>query len=592
MSRKLLLSFFVFLVGSAYAAESSKENSQRKRSLNPSPESEFSLSRFNKKLKGSPSSIFLEDKSVSASNKLLGLCQAAEAQFLPKQILIETNFNQKKFIIPAAHPKSPLMRNKVSSVTSATDKIDPELAKWRKAFFSAIQADDADRLRSLHAEVEDVNFRIYSPVNPELFTYPLHFALRHDLRQAASYLIEEGLYDPRAKDSFDHTVLSLTIELGNYRNFKELLDTADLDLRVRDRLYLTHFAASQDTISPIYLKALQTKGANFLKLCEKRGWTVLQYAVAANNSVLVNWLNESSPCGVTLKDNQRIILDALAEEHENLVIQLIQMGAEIRVEDGNNRNIFHFIAEYNFFDVLQYIEIDSKSLEKMLETADRVKGYCPAHYAAEYDNVDILLWIYNNHNLSYKTKDGTSIIKLAIKSGSAEVVRAMIEEQLFDNTESFGSEDPPIVAYAYVSGNREVTETVLELWDQGSLEVCDENGLNALHHSVRKNDLEFVKILVDQYKFDAFYSSGLDDIPTNSPFSWAIYLQNVEIVEYFLKDVEGKYPDELVNIAYFFDNEPNTDIDPNDETNCFEILQLAEIFGGDQVLEIIKKYHQ
>lgn len=602
MARRLLASLFVFLVGSALAAESGKELARKKRSLQSSPESSDYSS--GKRAKSGLSIADLDDKFVVASKKFLSLCTATETEFIRSvhdRELTPHHTHQKRqgeaFTFRSESPEEHSLIaqhddevEEEDIITPQPQVIDTEKAKWRRGFFLAVQANDATRLNQLKPEFSDADFPIYSPINPQEFTYPLHFALRHSLREAASYLIEEGLFDAWAKDSYGHTALSLTIDLGDYRNFSDLLDVSDIHGRVRHGLNLTHLAASSDTISPIFLKALQVKGADFMTTCRRRNWTPLQYAAAANNPILLRWINDNTPCKVTSEQNKTIVLDALKEGHESLALELISMGGRIDVLDRHNRNIFHIIAKKNYRDILDAIKIDFDKGPEMMKMRDSVKGYCPAHYAAEKNHSDILLWIYEEYNLSVKTRDGFSVIQVAINAGSTEVVQVMLDSNIFDWQESFGTEYPPILVIAYKTGHKDMMEMLLDCTDEHYYYLFDEKGLNVLHYAVLEKDMPLIKLLIEKYDFDPFYTeNGTDEVLANSPFSWAIFNCNFALVEYFLK--KKGLQSERVNICAFSLDETvyASDTYEHDE-NTMELDQLAEIFGGDEIVALLKQY--
>jgi ankyrin repeat protein len=596
-----IVNFLIFLVGSALAVESGKEIAlvAKKRNYQNSPEKEYREDVASKKPRSSLGFDNFEDSTVKVSSTLLGLSNIITEVEFPKdtatRILTPHPFHKHKrdgsFTFRAHSPGPDNSNQSEMNHESVEDlpTVNPKLAKWRKEFFSSVQANDSLRLESLKPEIDDANFRIHSPINCKNFTFPLHFALRHNLNNAVSFLMEEGLFDPQAKDSYGHTALSLTIELGNYRNFTDLLEVSNVHESVLGGINLTHLAASMNTLSPIFLKGLQSKGVDFTTRCQKRNWTPLQYAVAANNTVLAFWLNENTPCNIKHVDNYKIVLDALMEGNEDMAIKLIEKEADMTVQDSSNRNILHLIAKNNFLKVLNYVNFDVETSYIMLNAVEEVKGYCPAHYAAENNNFQVLLWIYRKFHLNTKTRDGLSVVQVALRAGSTEVVLLMFDEELFDWKDSFGTKCPPILVIAYQTGHMEMTRTILKSTHEDYYYLFDEKGLNVLHHAVIRNDFSFIELLVETYGFDPFFIENVaDEFPANSPFAWAIYTKNAPLVEYFLE--KNSFRREMVRLSLFsIEEDFINDFDPDDQEDIMDIEQLASIFGDDHIIALIEQ---
>ncbi|TEB18881.1 ankyrin repeat domain containing protein [Perkinsus sp. BL_2016] len=477
-----------------------------------------------------------------------------------------------------------------------------KLQKWREQMFAAVQSNDSGRLGDLILENDNANFKVYSPVNPDLFTYPLHFALQHDLMDSASFIINEMVFDPNVRDSYDHTALSITIERYDFRNFRDLLDKSDLKVQVRGGLGLIHFAASMDTPSNIFLQSLARKEVDFTAKCGKRGWTALKYAAVANNLVLAKWIIENTPDNLSLPANEDILLDALKSSREEISIALLTWGANFRCTDSKNRNIVHIAAREGLIKVLDQIPLPKNEIQSSFLSSRDSKGFCPVHLAAERNQVDVIEYLACNFDLKGKTSDGLSVIQVAISSGSAEVVRLLFQKDLFDYIESFhGDAFPPVLVMAYKSleGHYRKLDVLISILDsfkekyddsEDRRYLHDEFGLNILHYAVKENDMKLIQILVENYEFDVnFMENSCEEIQANSPLAWAIYSRMSLIVKYLFEN--GASPEERVKLILFTPEDfLNSEDDPFDQDDAMDLFELAEIFGGEEIVEIMRQY--
>lgn len=483
--------------------------------------------------------------------------------------------------------------------------VSAEIIKWRKNFMAAVQAADMVRLEFLQSGYEDAHFKITSPVDASSFTFPLNFALCHKLDVAVEFILGKMSFDPDALDSFGHTALSLAIELGDYSRFVKLLQVSNLKVPVRGGLGLTHFAASMKTVSPLFLAGLKEKGMDFKAGCGIRGWTPLQYAVTANNTFLTKWIIENTDCNLVYSKNETIVLDALKAGNSLLAQDLIiNHDAPFKnVMDGEQRNIFHVIAKTGKAEILPFI-ISSRFdpiFLVLLSVFDKVKGFCPIHYAAESNNVDIFDIFRKISGLNFKTSDGRSVLELAIASGSVEVISYLFNTELADWRESFIDSDSSILVDSYIKLLKhprkiEVISTLLDHLTEEEHYLFDGNGLNIIHHAVMNGDMETLRLLKDKYNFDfnTIENQTLDDPIVNSPLSWAIFQNNYEMVEYLLEN--GASPNEMIRYSLFsIEDGPvfscQIERTDNDEDgDVAHLKQLAEVFGGKTMEDLITKY--
>lgn len=481
--------------------------------------------------------------------------------------------------------------------TATTEKpkshVTDEVRTWRRDFVAAIQADDLARIKLLASECDDVNFRIQSPVDPSQYTYPLQLALHHHLQAIAQYIIENMAFDPDALDSYGHTALSLSIELGNHIIFRQLLQVSNLDIPVRRGLGLTHLAASMDAFSALYLIDLQNAGLDFKTVCGIRGWTPLQYAVTANNLTLAKWLIDSTDCNLSYEKNKTIVLDALKAKNSSLALFLIGWGADWTCVDENNMNIFHVLAKSGLFPLIPNFPSNQDPLT-FFQSRDTVKGYCPVHYAAEADNVFMMEYFGKHYHFSDKTEKGSSVLEVAVESASVNVIRYLMGHDLIDLEDSFRNTYPAFIVGAFSAlkdhpRKSEVLSAILEFTPEGYKYLFDEKGLNIIHYAVISNDMALLKTLKEQYKYDLDYmDNGQQDPPANSPLSWAIFLRNFEMVKYFLEN--GSSPKERVRHCLFTPEDAPSAINPEDQGDVTDLKSLAELFGGPEITDLLKKY--
>jgi ankyrin repeat protein len=476
---------------------------------------------------------------------------------------------------------------------------DSATHSWKLEFMNLLQADDPERLAELISKHPEgtitADFRILSPLNPSTFTYPLQFALQHKLLDVADFIISDVGFNANAKDSYGHTAISLALEKGYFSQFTSLLPLSDLNVEVLDGLNLVHLAASMQCVSPIFLSKLHESGADFTASCKKNNWTTLQYAVVANNTVLVNWINENTKCNLTEDPrNSHILLLALKNKHYKLASKLISLKAvQNCVDKDNGKNILHYIAESKSVGLLSLIDIEKLGRDAgLLSQYDLEQGFCPEHYATQVSFVTFLDVIREYVDLdSNLTASGKTILEVAIESGSSDVLKYLLEHELI---ESF--EDVIIDIYKNSPGYSDqfcFIEMILDYvidtdQDDEFLYSVDSDNLNVLHLAIINDDMKFITELVEAFGFDVNnfnYSSMVR--PANSPLSWAIFLRKPKIVKYLME--KGAGIRERLRISSFSPNEdPSAGAVIKDEEDIVDLNQLAGLFGDSEIQSLIK----
>lgn len=549
-----------------------------------------------------------------------GLCSEGEAQITADQIVKKRKHHQILEVTVAAegchsdkvsNPSSSSLRSDGQSIVVFEESVQSEnettavnfLANgsklsWRKAFLAAIQADDPGRIKSLGSECHDAHFRMTSPLDPSYSTYPLNFALQHKLEYAAEYIIGNLSFDPDALDSFGHTPLSLALGLEDRLNFFKLLEVSNLDTAVRGGLGLAHFAASITAVDPLFLVALQEKGLDFKAVCGIRGWTPLQYAVTANNAGSTKWIIDSTDGNLGFSKNKEIVLDALKAGNSSLAETLIKWGAPFNISDEEGGNIFHVIAKTGRVEIFPFI-VSLLDPKIAFRARDAVKGFCPVHYAAESDNVDLIeLFRKHQHNsLGYKTSDGRSLLEVAIDSAAVGVIFHLSAGGLVDWEDCcfVGAADSPILVISYIKlkdhpRKIEVISALFGILSEDDRYLFDKNGLNIVHHAIIHSDIEMLKVFKETFDFDLNYMDNtLMDPLANSPLSWAIFCKQLEIVKYLLEN--GACIRERVRISLFTpEEEGGGGEDDDDDDDVFDLKSLSEIFGGEEITNLLVEY--
>lgn len=403
--------------------------------------------------------------------------------------------------------------NNVVTTFKSETVINSSKLQWRSNFMLAIQANNINLLKILTAKCDNSNFKIFSPINSKIFTYPLHFALQHNLTAAANFILKNMYFDVDVIDSFGHSVLSLAMEKEDYKLFYELLNLSDLNVRIRDGLNIVHLAARMDIRNPIFLNALRANGANFNSICLIRGWTPLQYAAAANNFILTEWINENTNCTVKSSKNSTIVLDVLNEKHVEMAELLIFWGADLATKDKKNRNIFHLIAQNRIESLLLNINLTYNSIKSLLFSED-INHYYPIHYAAESDFVPFLIFtgkFFKSFNI-FETEN-FKIFEIALYNQSLGIINYYLQNDLLD-LEMYS--DFPLTFQVYESiSNMETLKLIFKyifFKDCTHLYGVNDESLNILQKAVIDDKFELIKFLVEEVNFDVFDNNNMNDI--------------------------------------------------------------------------------
>ena len=94
-----------------------------------------------------------------------------------------------------------------------------------------------------------------------------------------------------------------------------------------------------------------------------------------------------------------------------------------------------------------------------------------------------------------RTKEGKTILHLAVQQGLLNLVKNLIEEEGHDINERDGSGCTPLF-YASGIGDLEMTKYLVE--EGADLSARAENGATALHIAARANNLEVVQYLTEK----------------------------------------------------------------------------------------------
>lgn len=477
--------------------------------------------------------------------------------------------------------------------------VDYSSDQWKSSFIAVMQADDYDRLLDLgKTNSNRAHFKIYSPSGrQDIFTYPLQFAIKHNLNNAYKALIDYMIVNYDAVDSFGNTALSLALKLDKFDKFSELAkNTKNLHLRDANGLFLTHIAASSSTLSTLFLENLKSLGFTFCEICSVRKWTPLVYAVVSGNLVLAKWINDNSLCNAADQTNQLILFHAVQKKDEVMALELMKWGAPIFAKNANNQNIFHLLARKNFPKLMNLIKENYQEyLDILLRQQDTIKGFYPIHHAAERDNLSFIVNFAPSINIKVKSESGKLPIEIAFDSGSHEVFKVLFTATESNDFRKIFGETSKLALKSYRAKNFKLTQLLLELFGADSIYSIDELGRNLLHHAIIAKDVAFLDWLMEQYAFDPIFTANrIEDPQANCPFSWAVYRQEAEIVVIFLKNID-KLPIKQIRLSLFFPETADLRLRASlgeVDLDFLDLSALISVYGGKAVEKIIESKFQ
>lgn len=212
---------------------------------------------------------------------------------------------------------------------------------------------------------------------------------------------------------------------------------------------------------------------------------------------------------------------AASSGHKNVVIALLERGADIAAQANGGLTSLHYAAASGNKDVVEVL------LDKGADiTAEADGGWTALHWAAVRGKKDVItLLLERGADLSVRASGGWNAVHWAASSGNRDVLMALLERGTDISPDA--SEGCNALHYAVSSGHRDV---ILGILERGATQPEGNVGNTALHYAASSGHKAVVSALLD---WGADISARANDGGT--ALHWAASSGNTDMVRILLE---------------------------------------------------------
>ncbi|XP_048244351.1 uncharacterized protein LOC125376575 [Haliotis rufescens] len=177
----------------------------------------------------------------------------------------------------------------------------------------------------------------------------------------------------------------------------------------------------------------------------------------SNNVTALKWLfsrSEKHDHQLTLN---RLLLAAAESGSSDILVYLLQEGADINTSDKNMQTIFHLVCKSGIEKNLKVL-LTRKPGNNVINSVD-VNGRTPVMVAAHTGSEGCFKLLQTTSNLNVKDKHGSGIIHLACRGGNTAIVQHVLSPS---NINSRGSEGYTPVMKAVFHGHQDVVDLLVQ----------------------------------------------------------------------------------------------------------------------------------
>lgn len=319
---------------------------------------------------------------------------------------IEDLLNQEVFVDSILHVDGLPVADSVAQVLR---QLGHDFTGWRNHGQSPLHV--AAHANSRDAATTLLEWGANVDMHGELRGTPLHAAAARGYVELVRTLASYGA-DIDAPTATGHTSLHLAVR-GGYMDVVRELNSRGADVHARNDEGRTplHFAVRADDITAV--RELAGRGADInahASLC------VLPPGQAVDSPG-----GRCTPARATSGDGRTPLQEAAAAGNVPIILELVRLGADVRLQDANRATAVHHAARGGHLDAIR--ELTARGAEVTWQDAD---GATPLHYAAGSGHMAVILDLLDRGADARRlTANGATAVHYAARGGHLEVVQEL-----------------------------------------------------------------------------------------------------------------------------------------------------------------------
>ena len=338
------------------------------------------------------------------------------------------------------------------------------------------------------------------------------------------YLISRGC-DVYETDIKEETVLHIACKKGELELVQDLVENYPDMLTIIDKTGQSPFLDAGFSGSVELVKYLISKGCDVYDK-DSDGWTLLHYACIKGKLKLVQYLFDTFPDIVTIKEKtgkSPFLLTGFSGSVE-LVKYFVSRGCDVHDKDNEGDTVLHIACNNSKLELVQYL-VDGDP--DMLAIRDET-GKSPFLLTGFSGSVEIVKYLISRGCDAYdKDNDGDTVLHIACSRGKLELVQYLVEnypDMLYISDKTGQS---PFLLTGF-SGSVELVKYLISK----GCDVYDKtiSGRTVLYHACQEGKIELVQCLVEN---DPDMLT-ISDKTGQSPFLLTGFSGSVELVKYLI----------------------------------------------------------
>ena len=358
----------------------------------------------------------------------------------------------------------------------------------------------------------------------------LHIAVENGHLNLCKMLINKYMFDVHILDNDGCTVLHQSARSGSYDLFRYFVkEESDIHLKTKNGRNCLHIAAFFGHLN--LCKILIYNHRFNVNMADKNGCTALHHSAVSGKYELFTYFADKTPdihvktnTGLnclhiaalsghldlckTLIDNHKFDVDisdidgctalhhAVTSGKYDLVAYLANKGTDVYLKTKNGRNCLHIAAENGHLDLFKVL-INKHEFDVHIADND---GCTALHHSAVSGNHDVVTYFADNGiDIYLKTKNGRNCLHIAAANGHLNLCKTLIEKHRF-KVNIADNDGCTALHHSARSGSYELVTYFVNMGSDIRLKT--KTGLNCLHIGAENGHLNLCKMIVSNLKFD------------------------------------------------------------------------------------------